>query len=101
MKDNSIDIVYQKLLDDLGDKVDSSTKSTVQSKISDLRAVKDTASADEVKSKTDALQQELYKLSEQLYKDAGAQGGAPQGGAYDANFEDGNTSGGYNDVDNN
>ena len=64
------------------------------------RAVKDTASADEVKSKTDALQQELYKLSEQLYKDAGAQGGAPQGGAYDAGFEDAG-NGGYNDVDNN
>ena len=102
IRNNADQIIYQteKLLDDLGDKVDSSTKSTVQSKISDLRAVKDTASADEVKSKTDALQQELYKLSEQLYKDAGAQGGAPQGGAYDAGFEDAG-NGGYNDVDNN
>ncbi len=102
IRNNADQIIYQteKLLEDLGDKVDSSTKSTVQSKISDLRAVKDTASADEVKSKTDALQQELYKLSEQLYKDAGAQGGAPQGGAYDAGFEDAG-NGGYNDVDNN
>ena len=102
IRNNADQIIYQteKLLDDLGNKVDSSTKSTVQSKISDLRAVKDTASADEVKSKTDALQQELYKLSEQLYKDAGAQGGAPQGGAYDAGFEDAG-NGGYNDVDNN
>ncbi|MBQ1554491.1 MAG: Hsp70 family protein, partial [Clostridia bacterium] len=100
IRNNADQMIYQteKLLDDMGDKVDSGTKSAVQSKIADLRAVKDSAPADEVKAKTDALQQELYKLSEQLYKDAGAQGG-PQGGAYDAGFDDGN--GGYNDVDNN
>ncbi len=100
--------IYQteKLLEDLGDKVDASTKSTVQSKIDDLRAVKDSASADEVKSKTDALQQELYKLSEQLYKDTNAGGaaggadGSSSDGAYEANFDD-NSDGGYNDVDNN
>ena len=100
IRNNADQMIYQteKLLDDMGDKVDAGTKSAVQSKIADLRSVKDSAPADEVKSKTDALQQELYKLSEQLYKDAGAQGG-PQGGAYDAGFDDGN--GGYNDVDNN
>ena len=100
IRNNADQIIYQteKLLDDLGDKVDSSTKSTVQSKIADLRSAKDSAPASEVKAKTDALQQELYKLSEQLYKDAGAQG-APQGGAYDAGFDDNN--GGYNDVENN
>lgn len=106
IRNNADQAIYQteKLLDDLGDKVDSSTKSTVQSKIDDLRSAKDSAPANEVKSKTEALQQELYKLSEQLYKDTGAAGAAPNGGeynnnaAYDANFED---NGSYNDVDNN
>ncbi len=101
IRNNADQVVYQteKLLDELGDKVDSGTKNAVRSKVDELRSIKDTGSAEDVKAKTDALQQELYKLSEQLYKDTGAQGGAPQGGAYDANFEDGN--GGYNDVDNN
>ncbi|MDD6395939.1 MAG: molecular chaperone DnaK [Firmicutes bacterium] len=104
IRNNADQAIYQteKLLEDLGDKADASTKSAVQSKIDDLRAVKDSAPADEVKAKTEALQQELYKLSEQLYKEQGGAAGGPQapnGGAYDANFEDNN--GGYNDVENN
>ncbi|MBQ9994700.1 MAG: Hsp70 family protein, partial [Clostridia bacterium] len=81
----------EKLIDDLGDKVDSGMKSDVQAKIDALRAIKDTGSIDDVKAKTKDLEQELYKLSEILYKqngagaDAGA--GAPQGGDYpDADF---------------
>ena len=101
IRNNADQVVYQteKLLDEVGDKVDSRTKDAVRDKVNELRSIKDTGSASDVKAKTEAVQQELYKLSEQLYKDTGAQGGAPQGGAYDANFEDGN--GGYNDVDNN
>ena len=101
IRNNADQVVYQteKLLDEVGDKVDNRTKDAVRDKVNELRSIKDTGSASDVKAKTEALQQELYKLSEQLYKDTGAQGGAPQGGAYDANFEDGN--GGYNDVDNN
>ncbi len=103
IRNNADQAIYQteKLLEDLGDKADASTKSAVQSKIDDLRAVKDSAPADEVKAKTEALQQELYKLSEQLYKEQGGAAGGPQApnaGAYDANFED---NGGYNDVENN
>ena len=102
IRNNADQVVYQteKLLDEVGDKVGNGTKDAVRAKVNDLRSIKDTGSASDVKAKTEALQQELYKLSEQLYKDAGAGAqGAPQGGAYDANFEDGN--GGYNDVDNN
>ena len=101
IRNNADQVVYQteKLLDEVGDKVDNRTKDAVRDKVNELRSIKDTGAASDVKAKTEALQQELYKLSEQLYKDTGAQGGAPQGGAYDANFEDGN--GGYNDVDNN
>ena len=100
IRNNADQVVYQteKLLDEIGDRVDNRTKDAVRDKVNELRSIKDTGSASDVKAKTEALQQELYKLSEQLYKDTGAQG-APQGGAYDANFEDGN--GGYNDVDNN
>ena len=82
----------EKLIDDLGDKVDAGMKSTVQGKIDALRAIKDTASVDEVKDKTKDLEQELYKLSEILYRQNGGDagnmgGGAPNGGDYpDADF---------------
>ena len=101
IRNNADQVVYQteKLLDEVGDKVDNRTKDAVRAKVNDLRSIKDTGAASDVKAKTEALQQELYKLSEQLYKDTGAQGGGSQGNVYDAGFEDGN--GGYNDVDNN
>jgi len=79
----------EKLFDDLGDKVDSGMKSGIQAKIDALRAIKDTGSVDDVKAKTKDLEQELYKLSEILYRQNGgdaaggyAGGDAAQGGDY-------------------
>ncbi len=70
----------EKLLDDLGGKVDGGQKSSIQDKINALRAIKDTGSVDEVKSKTKDLEQEMYKLSEILYaQNGGAGAGAPGG----------------------
>ncbi len=94
---NSADqMIYstEKVIDDLGDKLDGGMKSSVQSKIDALRAIKDTGSVDEVKAKTKELEQELYKLSEILYQQNGGAGnaggfggGAPEGGDYpDADF---------------
>ena len=71
----------EKLLDELGGKVDGAMKSNVQGKIDALRAIKDNGSVDEVKEKTKELEQELYKLSEILYQQNGGQGGNPAGGA--------------------
>ena len=78
-------VIYQteKLLDDVGDKCDASMKSGIQSKIDSLRSIKDTGSVSDVKRATDELQQEVYKLSEILYKDAGA-AGAPGAGDFNA-----------------
>ncbi len=72
----------EKLLDDLGGKVDGGQKSSIQDKINALRAVKDTGSVDEVKAKTKDLEQEMYKLSEMLYAQNGG-AGAPGGSADD------------------
>ncbi len=78
----------EKLFDDLGDKVDAGMKSSIQGKVDALRAIKDTGSVDEVKEKTKDLEQELYKLSEILYRQNGGDagqgyaGGAPEGGDY-------------------
>ena len=72
----------EKLLDDLGGKVDAGQKSSIQDKINALRSVKDTGSVDEVKSKTKDLEQEMYKLSEMLYAQNGG-AGAPGASASD------------------
>ena len=72
-------MIYQteKLIDDLGDKIDAGMKGTVQGKIDALRSIKDTGSVEDVKAKTKDLEQELYKLSEILYNQN--QGGNPGG----------------------
>ncbi|MBE6753931.1 MAG: molecular chaperone DnaK [Ruminococcaceae bacterium] len=75
-------MVYQteKLLDELGDKVDAGMKASIQGKVDGLRAIKDTGSVEDVKAKTDELQQEVYRLSEILYNQQGGPTGGNAGG---------------------
>ena len=89
-RNNADSLVYQteKAMKDYGDKVDASSKAAIESALSDLKAVlaNQSASVDELKAKTEALQNASYKLAEEMYKNANPQGGAgpqanPQGGA--------------------
>lgn len=79
-------LVYQteKALKDYGDKVSASDKAAVESALADLKQVlaNQSASVDEIKSKTDALQNASYKLAEEMYKNANPQGqqGGPEAG---------------------
>ena len=61
----------EKSLKDVGDKVDSSDKSAVESAISDLKGVLDSGDADIIRSKTEALAQVAMKLGEAMYKNTG------------------------------
>jgi molecular chaperone DnaK len=71
----------EKTLRDLGDKVSSDVKSDVESKIADVRAALGTDDVGRIRSAKDALQQAMYKVSEQIYAAAGAgQGGGNPGG---------------------
>jgi len=67
----------EKSLSEHGDKIDASDRAAIQSALDDLKATlaQESASADELKSKTEALQQASYKLAEEMYKNAGAEGG--------------------------
>ena len=83
-RNNADSLVYQteKAMKDYGDKVDASSKAAIESALPDLKAVlaNQSASVEEIKSKTEALQQASYKLAEEMYKNANPQGGAgPQG----------------------
>ncbi len=74
-------LVYatEKSLSDLGDKVPADTKSDVEAKAAALRDVlgNEDAPVDDIKAKTEELQQASYKLAEIAYSDAnGAAGGA-------------------------
>ena len=70
-------LVYstEKSLKDYGDKVSSEDKAKIEAALEDLKkTVADTnASAEDLKSKTEALQQAAYKLAEEVYKESAAQ----------------------------
>ena len=72
-------LVYatEKSLGDLGDKVPADTKSDVEAKVAALKDVlgNEDAPVDDIKAKTEELQQASYKLAEIAYSDANAAAG--------------------------
>ena len=85
-KNEADSLIFQteKAMEEMGDKLDSMDKSTVEAELTKLKdAVKDMtpetmteADTETVKAATESLKQEFYKLSEKLY----AQAQAAQGG---------------------
>ena len=74
-KNNADHMIYQteKLLKENGDKLQSSDKSEIESKMSALKSAVDSNNTDNIKRATDDLQAAWSKASEALYKQAGAQ----------------------------
>jgi molecular chaperone DnaK len=73
----------EKQLEEMGDKVDSSAKEEITKAIADVRESLTSENADEIKAKTDALQQAFHKVSEQIYQSAAEQQQAAGGGSTD------------------
>ena len=71
----------EKQLEELGDKVDSSSKSEIEAAIADVRSVLESSDAAEITAKTDALQAAFHKVSEQMYQAAAAEQPASENGA--------------------
>ncbi|MGE4483780.1 MAG: molecular chaperone DnaK [Oscillospiraceae bacterium] len=89
-------MVYQseKALSEMGDKIDSADKSSVESAVSKVKSALSGTDIDAIKAATEDLQKAFYAVSEKLYQQAnpnGAQGGA----GYDPNV-DGQNPGGQN-----
>jgi molecular chaperone DnaK len=98
----------EKSLKDLGDKVDSATKASVEKEIANVKQVKDSDDVATIRSAVEALTQASHKLAELMYQQAakenpdatggaGGAGGAGGGGAkakkndddvVDADFEE-------------
>jgi len=62
----------EKQLTELGDKVDSGSKEEIEQAIKAVREVLESEDAEEIKRRTDALQQAFHKVSEQMYQQAAA-----------------------------
>ncbi len=63
----------EKQLEELGDQVDATAKTEIESAIADVRGVLESDDAAEITAKTDALQAAFHKVSEQIYQSAAAQ----------------------------
>ncbi len=69
----------EKQLQELGDKVDSASKEEIEQAIKAVRDVLEADDAEEIKRRTEALQQAFHKVSEQVYQ-AAAQAQAQSAG---------------------
>ncbi|SNV84886.1 molecular chaperone DnaK [Clostridium cochlearium] len=76
VKNNAEQIFYQteKTLKELGDKVSPEDKTTIEEKLSALKAVKDGEDIEAIKKATEDLTQAFYQISSKIYQDAGAAG---------------------------
>ncbi len=101
IRNNADQMVYQceKTLTDMGDKLEESEKTAVQAKIDETKEALKGDDIEKIKTASEGLQQEIYKISEKVYKaaqeaaaaDQGAnQNAAPgaEGNVYDADYTD-------------
>ena len=81
-KNTAESVVYQteKALKDYGDKVSESERSSIENALNDLKSVlqNPNATAEELKSKTDAVQQASMQLGQKIYEQAQQQGAQNQ-----------------------
>ena len=92
-------MVYQteKTLSEMGDKLDAADKASIEGALNNLKTALSGTDTAAIKSATEALTQEFYKVSEKLYAQNGQQPGA-QG--FDPNAQAGGNAGGqYYDAD--
>ena len=99
VKNHAETLIFQseKTLGELGDKVSESEKSEINAAIEKLKATVAGGNTEAIKADTEALEKAFYAISEKLYQQANAQGGADMGGNgaqgadgtyYNADFED-------------
>jgi molecular chaperone DnaK len=71
----------EKQLEELGDKVDDSSRSEIEAAIKDVKESLGSEDTAEIKAKTDALQAAFHKISEQVYQQAAQEQAASGDGA--------------------
>jgi molecular chaperone DnaK len=99
-RNNADSMVYQceKTIGELGDKLDSSDKSALESKLNALKdLLKNNASINELKEGTEALQKSFYEVSAKIYQQNPGAGGPGGPGDPGAPFGGGGDQGGDGD----
>jgi molecular chaperone DnaK len=73
MRNQADSLIYtaERALKDGGDKVPAEVRTDVEQKISELRGVKDSGSAEDLKAKSDALSEALQKIGAAMYENKG------------------------------
>ena len=97
-KNNADSMIYQSenTLKDVEGKISDADKTKIEDAIKALKDVKDGEDLEAIKSKTEELTQAFYAISEEIYKQQGAQG---QAGATDAKQDDDAVDADYEVVD--
>jgi molecular chaperone DnaK len=92
-KNEADSLIYttEKTLKDMGDKIGSADKSKIQEAIADLKRALEGSDVQAIKDKTETLKQASYKIAEEMYKNAGPQGGDGTAGATGASGAQGST----------
>lgn len=89
---DSLVFQVEKTLAEAGDQIDPADKEAVEKAKDDLKAaLENNASTEELKSKSDAVTDAMYKITEKMYAaaqaaQAGAQGAPNEDGVYDAEY---------------
>ncbi|MEE0512034.1 MAG: molecular chaperone DnaK [Peptococcaceae bacterium] len=97
VKNNADALLFQseKVLKEAGEAVDAADKEAIEKAQADLRAVIESDNTEDIKAKSEALTNAIYKVSEKMYAQAAQQQQAEQGqqaqgqnsdGTYDADF---------------
>jgi molecular chaperone DnaK len=92
VKNDADNLAYQieKALRDLGDKVPSAERSSIESKVSELKQAAQGDDVDKIKKLTEELQNTFHALSQQMYAQGQGQQPQPEGGpSTDGNVVDG------------
>ncbi len=78
-KNSADSLIYQteKTLKDNGSKVSDEKRKPVEDALADLKTVLESQDVEVLKAKTETLQQAVFAISEELYKDAGAADAQP------------------------
>ncbi len=92
-KNNAEQAIYtaEKTLKDLAEKVEENEKQLIEEKIAEVRTALESENNEDIKNKTDALLQEMFKISQRIYQATGEAppGGVPPGGVPPGGFPGG------------
>lgn len=102
-KNNADALLFQseKVLKDAGDAVDAADKEAIEKAQADLRAVLDSDNTEDIKAKSEALTNAIYKVSEKMYAQAAQQQQAEQGAQAQGQNSDGTYDADFTEVDDN